>query len=161
MKAPVPLISYARARWLLLAWAESIGETLDVCPLPAPDNWVYFSAAEGHPIKVGFTGQPNIRPFTCWRDYGLPSDTYPLVMISGAGRSVERLVKRAGYPWSLSRLSWNSRHAREAFFPDSPVASLVRLLRADAEANFFHSEWLGVHEGIINREIAFRRRKAA
>lgn len=158
----VPLISYVRARPILLAWAESIGDTLDVCPLPTlQDQWVYISGAHREPFKVGFTTQPNVRPFTCWRDYRLKPNTYPLVLISGAGRNVERLIKRAGYPWSRAQCGWNKMNGREAFDYVSPIRRLVRELRVKADACFHESPLFGLRPDLIEIEYENLRRSAA
>ena len=157
----VPLICCRRALPILIAWADSVGNTLDVCPLAtAKSSWVYIAGRAGRPFKVGFTMHPGVRPFTCWRDYGLTPDTYPLVMISGADRGVERLVKRAGYPFALTHRHWNSRHAREAFEFESPLRDLVAELRAASDACFYESPWMHAHPRVVERELSHRRWQA-
>lgn len=163
MERPIPLISYRRAIPLLLAWAESLGDTLDVCPLPTANTWVYVSGAAGNPFKVGFTKFPATRPFTSWRDCRLIPSTYPLVMISEAGRNVERLIKRAAFPWSLcqTRPIWNRMHNREVFECSSPMSDIVVALQREAEACFYESAWQHTSPILIENEIISIKRRAA
>lgn len=156
----VPLIGYVRARPLLLAWADSVGETLDVCPMPTPERWVYISGADAKPFKVGVTKYPAVRPFNSWRDYRLTPDTYPLILISDAGLNVERLIKRAGSPFCIHRDRWTSA-AREAFDFNSPIQRLVGVLRDAADACFYQSEWFGRHEKLIEQELRWLRKQEA
>lgn len=153
----VPLISYERARPPLLAWAESLGDTLDVCPLPTADSWVYFTGSPGDCIKVGVTGRPNERPFTCgntyWRWSWSGREAYPLLLISGAGRNVERLVKRAASRFTVPKHRWPQEKISELFAYASPVLELVGELRCIADACFFESRWMYAHPRVIKSEL--------
>jgi hypothetical protein len=136
--SPIPLVSYLRARPLLLAWAESLGDTLDVCPLPTEQTWVYFSAFRGRYIKVGFTRRPEKRPFDCWRDFHLSPSTIPVLLISDAGTGVESLIKRAArdFRWA-KRGVWGPWIQNEIFVYDSPLLELIGELRCASSASFF------------------------
>jgi hypothetical protein len=156
----IPLISHERARPILLDWSESLGDTLDACPLPQAERWVYFSCAKGRAIKVGYTRHPNERPFTSWRDNNRMPPAWPVVLISDSGIWVERVVKRAarqfakrtaGYPYVLA----------EIFSYRSPVLDLVRSLREAAEASFFRNEWIGASPFVMEIEVIKRRMRAA
>lgn len=134
---PIPLVSYLRARSLLLAWADSLGDTLDECPLPTTESWVYFAALRGRYIKVGWTRRPEKRPFECWRSFMLSPEMEPVLVIADAGRNVERVVKRAAVPFQLEKPHrLGPLRREEVFVYDSPVLELVGELRCIADASF-------------------------
>jgi hypothetical protein len=133
---PVPLATYEHVRPLLLAWAESVSDALDECPLPTAESWVYFAVLPGKKIKVGWTRRPDDRPFSCWRDFG-GKPMAPALIIANAGRNVERLTKRAAYQFGIKRGDWVwDNREREVFYYDSPVLALVGELRCAATASF-------------------------
>lgn len=135
---PIPLVSYLRARPLLLAWAEALGDTLDECPLPTADSWVYFSRWERARLKVGWTRRPSWRPRNCFRPAHAVAAVEPLLLISDAGKNVERMIKLAAERFCVRKKygTW-SKHFRELFPYSSPVLSIVGELRCVAEASFF------------------------
>ncbi len=158
--APVPLVSYLRARPILLAWAESLGDTLDACPLSTANQWVYFAGARGKCIKVGFTRDPQKRAFTCWRHYYRIPETYPMVLLADCGRSVETLIKRAFFDHATPKNRWPTERIRELFPYRSPVLEMISELRATAEGCWHQSEWFGVHPRIIEMERGKRAYQA-
>lgn len=153
---PIPLVSYLRARPILLSWAESLGDTLDECPLPTPKQWVYFAGATGRCIKVGFTRNPQQRAFTCWRNYYRIPETYPMVLLSDCGQNVESLIKRAFVNYATPKRRWPREKIRELFPYSSPVLEMISELRTAAEGCWYQSEWFGVSPMLIERERSWR-----
>jgi hypothetical protein len=105
---------------------------------------VYFAGLAGKYIKVGWTRDPNRRPFDCWSSHGLSPLTAPLLIVSSAGKNVERIVKRAASEFVYVPPGW--RHmlppTPEVFSDPSPVSSLVRCLAQAANASFFPNMFL-------------------
>jgi hypothetical protein len=115
-----------------------LGDTLDECPLPTTDSWVYFSRWNHSRLKVGWTRRPSWRPTNCFRPAHDVDAIEPLLLIADAGKNVERLIKRAAERFCARRKfgSW-TKLSRELFPYSSPVLSLVGELRCVAEASFF------------------------
>jgi hypothetical protein len=123
----IPLVSFLRARPILLAWAESIGE-LDVSPLATPGEYVYFTVREHEYVKVGWTKYPASRPFLAHRAAHFKAGV-PTALIEIAGANVERVVKRTARRFALPRVGWPRRVEDEFFRYDSPIIELVTKLR--------------------------------